>query len=291
MGSVSQIGDGQVQGGMHTATITIVTPVDPASQISDGQIQGLVATDVPDVATMEPPATASSLAPSSNVAVPVPFPPQAVNPSAVPSKPPTVLEQACGISTRPSPSPSPSPTALLPPPSSALDPSTLPIQASSSTPASLNSGSTISAASPSLSISSSSDPTQSQTLSMVSCLTNSTLRLTLINSNLYDAFNRTGYIASNYQFQFDGPPQSGAIYTSGWSICPVTNTTSSSGPQGGGNVDNGEDGIRTLALGGTTTFWQCLSGDFYNLYTENWAAQCSPVELRIVRLVDCRVQT
>jgi hypothetical protein len=45
--------------------------------------------------------------------------------------------------------------------------------------------------------------------------------------------------------------------------------------------------VMTLALGGSTTFWQCLSGDFYNLYTENWAAQCSPVELRITRLVSC----
>jgi hypothetical protein len=53
--------------------------------------------------------------------------------------------------------------------------------------------------------------------------------------------------------------------------------------------DNGEvdNGIRTLALGGQTPFWQCLSGSSYNLYTENWAAQCSPVELRIVRFEVC----
>jgi hypothetical protein len=47
------------------------------------------------------------------------------------------------------------------------------------------------------------------------------------------------------------------------------------------------DGGQALALGGNTTFYQCLSGKFYNLYTENWAAQCSPVQLRVVRLVDC----
>ncbi|KIW94134.1 uncharacterized protein Z519_05450 [Cladophialophora bantiana CBS 173.52] len=292
MGSIFQIGDGQVQGGMHTATITIVTPVAPVSQISDGQIQGPVVTDVPVVAMMEPQATASSLAPSSNVAVPVPFPLQVVNPSVVPSKPPTVLGQACSISTHRVPTPSP--RASSPSPSSGLELSILPTQASSSNPASLNGGSTISAAASSSSssfTSSLSGPIQSQTLSMVSCLTSSTLRLTLTNNSLYDAFNRTGYIASNYQFQFDGPPQSGAIYTSGWSICPVTNTISSSGAEGGGNIDNGGDGMRTLALGGTTTFWQCLSGDFYNLYIDNWAAQCSPVELRIVRLVECSGQT
>jgi hypothetical protein len=108
----------------------------------------------------------------------------------------------------------------------------------------------------------------------VSCITNSTLQLTLSNNNLYDALNRTGYIASNYQFQFDGPPQSGALYTSGWSVCPVAGEDSA-------------DGLVTLALGNSTTFWQCLSGEFYNLYTENWAAQCSPVEIRVVGLVKC----
>lgn len=113
----------------------------------------------------------------------------------------------------------------------------------------------------------------SPTLSLVSCLTNSTLRLTLSNNNLYDALNRTGYIASNYQFQFDGPPQSGALYTSGWSVCPV--------------LGDSADGLVTLALGNTTTFWQCLSGEFYNLYTENWVAQCSPVQIRVVGLVKC----
>ena len=34
-------------------------------------------------------------------------------------------------------------------------------------------------------------------------------------------------------------------------------------------------------------FGRCLSGDFYNLYTEDWAAQCSPVELRLVGFVVC----
>jgi hypothetical protein len=33
------------------------------------------------------------------------------------------------------------------------------------------------------------------------------LVLTLANGILKDAQGRTGYIASNYQFQFDGPPQ------------------------------------------------------------------------------------
>ncbi|OQV04914.1 hypothetical protein CLAIMM_09728 [Cladophialophora immunda] len=276
MGSVSQIGDGQVQGGMHTAAITVVTPVAPVSQIGDGQIQGPVVPVVPDIATVVS-TPASSVAPTSNV--PVPFPPQGSSPSATPSKPPTVLEQACGISARPNPSPA------VPLPSSPSLQTSIPTQASPIS-ASLTATTTTTvspAATPS--------PPPPR-LSLVSCLTNSTLRLHLADHDLTDAFNRTGYIASNYQFQFDGPPQSGAIWTSGWSICPVVvdNTTTapnSTAVQGLGDSDDADGGIRTLALGGSTTFWQCLSGDFYNLYTENWAAQCSPVELRIVSLVDC----
>lgn len=115
---------------------------------------------------------------------------------------------------------------------------------------------------------------------------------------LRDSRNRTGYIAANYQFQFDGPPQAGAVYTAGWSVCPVSGLSSSgtgnvvddgAAAAGDSDVDNGDsgEGQLTLALGGNTTFWQCLSGDFYNLYTEDWAAQCSPVQLRVVGLVDC----
>lgn len=71
---------------------------------------------------------------------------------------------------------------------------------------------------------------------------------------------RTGYIAANYQFQFDGPPQTGAIYTAGFSAC-----------------SNG-----TLALGGSSVFYQCLSGSFYNLYDRPWAPQCEPIFLAIL---------
>jgi len=81
------------------------------------------------------------------------------------------------------------------------------------------------------------------------------LELTLSGGVLKDAQGRTGYVASNYQFQFDGPPQAGAIYTSGFSMC-----------------SNG-----SLALGGSTVWYQCLSGGFYNLYDRPWAPQCSPI--------------
>ena len=100
---------------------------------------------------------------------------------------------------------------------------------------------------------------------IVACATNGTLEITLANGILKDSHGRTGYIASNFQFQFDDPPQSGAIYTAGFSVCA-----------------NG-----SLALGGSNIFYQCLSGSFYNLYNVNWAPQCSPVTIETVMLQTC----
>jgi len=85
------------------------------------------------------------------------------------------------------------------------------------------------------------------------------LEITLKDGVLLDSQDRTGYIAANHQFQFDGPPQTGAIYTAGWSACA-----------------NG-----SLALGGEATFHQCLSGDFYNLYDESTGEQCNEVTTQI----------
>lgn len=87
-----------------------------------------------------------------------------------------------------------------------------------------------------------------------------TLLLTLAGGILKDQQGRTGYIADNRQFQFDGPPQTGAIYTAGWSVC-----------------QNG-----SLALGGDAVFKQCLSGDFYNLYDDNAAGQCSEIYIEAI---------
>ena len=108
-------------------------------------------------------------------------------------------------------------------------------------------------------------PPAAMGMQMVACETNGTLALTLANGILKDSFGRTGYIASNFQFQFDNPPQSGALITAGFSVCA-----------------NG-----SLALGGSNVFFQCRSGDFYNLYTENWAPQCSPVTINTVMLLNC----
>ena len=75
-----------------------------------------------------------------------------------------------------------------------------------------------------------------------------------------DQAGRTGYIAANDQFQFDKPPQAGAIYTAGWSVC-----------------SNG-----SIALGGSAIFYQCLSGSFYNLYDTSQGGQCAPIYIDVI---------
>ncbi|KAG7855261.1 hypothetical protein KL939_004436 [Ogataea angusta] len=99
-----------------------------------------------------------------------------------------------------------------------------------------------------------------------SCKSDEALAMVLNGGILTDAKGRIGSIVANRQFQFDGPPpQAGAIYAAGWAISP--------------------EGY--LAIGNTTTFYQCLSGNFYNLYDESIGGQCEPVHLNIVDLVTC----
>ncbi|KAL8650530.1 MAG: hypothetical protein Q9210_003765 [Variospora velana] len=114
-------------------------------------------------------------------------------------------------------------------------------------------------------VSSAPESSSAGTIRNLACESEGTLALTLADGVLKDAQGRTGYIADNFQFQFDAPPQAGAIFTSGFSAC-----------------DNG-----TLALGGSNVFYQCLSGDFYNLYDREWAPQCSPITINLLELQDC----
>lgn len=100
----------------------------------------------------------------------------------------------------------------------------------------------------------------------VACITSESLTMTLKDSVLTDGLGRIGAIVANRQFQFDGPPpQAGSIYAAGWSIT--------------------DDGL--LALGNSAIFFQCKSGDFYNLYDTNVASQCEPVHLSVIELVEC----
>ncbi|KAF2703494.1 hypothetical protein K504DRAFT_463543 [Pleomassaria siparia CBS 279.74] len=85
------------------------------------------------------------------------------------------------------------------------------------------------------------------------------LQCSLKDGILKDSYLRTGSIVANYQFQFDGPPQAGALYTGGWSVCKNN----------------------SLAIGDSTTFYHCLSGGFANLYSENIGAQCQSINIVI----------
>ncbi|KAL5119944.1 hypothetical protein ACEQ8H_002042 [Pleosporales sp. CAS-2024a] len=79
---------------------------------------------------------------------------------------------------------------------------------------------------------------------------------------LTDRDGRIGSIVANQQFQFDGPPQAGAIYTGGFAIC-----------------SNG-----SLAMGPSTRWWQCSSGSFYNLYDAYIGAQCEEIRIQVTFL-------
>lgn len=87
------------------------------------------------------------------------------------------------------------------------------------------------------------------------------LTLTLKGGILKDQAGRTGYVAANYQFQFDDPPQTGAIYTAGFSVCA-----------------NG-----SLALGSDAVWKQCYSGGFYNLYSDDvTSGQCNEIYIEAI---------
>ena len=137
------------------------------------------------------------------------------------------------------------------------------IQATTSTTSSASESATSASASSSAA---SSSATASSGIDAVSCKNSGTLSMKLDNGVLSDEKGRIGSIVANRQFQFDGPPpQAGAIYANGWGITPEGN----------------------LAIGNEDVFWQCLSGDFYNLYDTEIGGQCKPVHLEVVNLVSC----
>jgi hypothetical protein len=88
------------------------------------------------------------------------------------------------------------------------------------------------------------------------------LTMSLKDGKLTDQAGRTGYIASNYQFQFDGPVQAGALDTDGFGLC--------------------SDG--SLSLKGSNLWYQCLSGHFYNLYSKSIGDQC--IAIHIMAMMD-----
>ncbi|KAH7399010.1 hypothetical protein DE146DRAFT_514951 [Phaeosphaeria sp. MPI-PUGE-AT-0046c] len=87
-----------------------------------------------------------------------------------------------------------------------------------------------------------------------------TLTLTLQNGILRDQAGRQGYIASNYQLQYDSPLQAGARESSGFSVC-----------------SNGSLALSAAGRAAPAVWYQCLSGTFYNLYSQSIGAQCVPI--------------
>jgi hypothetical protein len=92
------------------------------------------------------------------------------------------------------------------------------------------------------------------------------LTLTLQDGILKDQAGRQGYIAANDQFQFDAPVQAGALQTEGFALCSNNSLALTSGQR----------------PFGATTFWQCLSGDFYNLYADSQGMQCVQIYIQAV---------
>ena len=135
------------------------------------------------------------------------------------------------------------------------------IQATTKTSSSASASSAAPSVAPASHNSTSVDPVTAE-----SCKSTGTLEMTLKGAVLTDGKGRIGSIVANRQFQFDGPPpQAGAIYAKGWSLTPAGN----------------------LAIGDSDVFYQCLSGQFYNLYDESIGDQCKPVYLQAIDLLDC----
>lgn len=81
---------------------------------------------------------------------------------------------------------------------------------------------------------------------------------------LRDQLNRIGYIADNYQFQFDLPVQSGGY-----------------GEHDFGEYTDSGTGDVYLTWRDSDIFYRCRSGNFYNLYSQAIAAHCEPAKIRI----------
>lgn len=188
--------------------------------------------------------------------------PNSLNPTSTPALPQGTVIPISQIRDGQVQAP-PQPAALIPPPPPAALPAANDQQDAFPDLFPVSSPTTTTTTTTTLTTPSTSTPTSPSNTTpprLSACLTPSTLLLHLSSSLLLDTSNRTGYIASNYQFQFDAPPQSGSIYTAGWSVC----------------------GNGSLALGASARFWQCRNGGFFNLYDRGWAEQCEEVRLVIL---------
>ena len=85
---------------------------------------------------------------------------------------------------------------------------------------------------------------------------------------LRDQLNRIGYIADNFQFQFDLPVQSGGY-----------------GEKDFGKYKDPKTGDVFLTWRGSSDFYKCQSGNFDNLYSQSIGGQCMPTRIMIFHCV------
>ncbi len=253
--AISQIGDGQIQATTNTekpkSSEKPKSTAQAISQIGDGQIQATTNTEKPK-SSEKPKSTAQAISQIGDGQI------QATTNTEAPKSTAQAISQIGDGQIQAS-------TNTEKPKSSATAVSQIgdgQIQATGSS----NSSSPATKSSESLAKATESSKSSDDNVKAVSCKNPGSLALSLNGSVLTDSSGRIGSIVSNRQFQFDGPPpQAGAIYAAGWSIT--------------------EEGV--LALGDSDKFYQCLSGNFYNLYDENVADQCHEIKLEVIELIDC----
>ncbi|SCU96154.1 LAFA_0G04610g1_1 [Lachancea sp. 'fantastica'] len=246
--AISQIGDGQIQA--TTAKSTPKSSAAAISQIGDGQIQATTAT--------APKASAAAISQIGDGQI------QATTATAPKSSAAAISQIGDGQIQATTTTLKPSAPAISQIGDGQIQATTA--NATTVSGASQIGDGQIQASSTSASISPASTSDASSFVSSVSCKAEGSLSMTLDNGMLKDSKGRIGSIVANRQFQFDGPPpQAGAIYAAGWAITPEGN----------------------LAIGEHDVFYQCLSGNFYNLYDESIGSQCSPVHLEVIELIDC----
>ena len=251
--AISQIGDGQIQATTKTTKPTAKTSAPAVSQIGDGQIQATTKTSAPAVSQIgdgQIQATTKTVAPAVSQ----------IGDGQIQATTKTVAPAVSQIGD----GQIQATTKTVAPAVSQIGDGQ--IQATTAPGISQIGDGQIQASTSAAPPTHTKAPTKDDPITAESCKNDGTLQMSLKDAVLTDGKGRIGSIVSNRQFQFDGPPpQAGAIYAKGWALTPEGN----------------------LALGDSDVFYQCLSGNFYNLYDESIGAQCKPVHLQAIDLVDC----
>ena len=257
--AISQISDGQIQATTNTKTTQHTTTAAAVSQITDGQIQATTKTETTKHTT-----TAAAVSQITDGQV------QATTKTQTTAEAVSQITDGQVQATTKTTSTEAAVSQITDGQVQATTKTTSSTEAAASQitdgQIQATTSTTSSASESATSASASSSATASSGIDAVSCKNSGTLSMKLDNGVLSDEKGRIGSIVANRQFQFDGPPpQAGAIYANGWGITPEGN----------------------LAIGNEDVFWQCLSGDFYNLYDTEIGGQCKPVHLEVVNLVSC----